>query len=384
MEGRCAGADRAGRGPKCLQITVRIGRWGTWRRAASTPEPSRRSVLHGAAGLAGAGLAATVMAGTLVAPASASAAPRAHPGRAAGVPHPDEPVIVHIRDVRSGEMDVFAGRARSGCTTRAWQPGSRRLSANPRRTPRQVPERKLMSSHREAPEISRDPVADSTDLYAFVSPDQPDTVTLIANYIPLQEPAGGPNFYSFGETDAVRYEIHVDNDGDGLPDVTYRFDFETRLRDKDTFLYNTGPITSLDSPTWNNRQFYTVRKVRKTGGEGKVLATNLPCPPCNIGPLVHPRITPSSPGGGARSRRRRQGLRGPACRGLLRGPRRDLRPGRPAPVREPARQYGMHVFDKPAPGVNGTNRLNVHSIAIQVPITDLVRKGASGEATPNR
>ena len=75
------------------------------------PEPSRRSVLHGAAGLAGAGLAATVMAGTLVAPASASAAPRVHPGRAAGVPHPDEPVIVHVRDVRSGEMDVFAGES---------------------------------------------------------------------------------------------------------------------------------------------------------------------------------------------------------------------------------------------------------------------------------
>ena len=76
-----------------------------------------------------------------------------------------------------------------------------------------------MSSHREAPEISQDPVADSTDLYAFVSPDQPDTVTLIANYIPLQEPSGGPNFYEFG--DAVRYEINVDNDGDGLADVTF-------------------------------------------------------------------------------------------------------------------------------------------------------------------
>jgi hypothetical protein len=77
------------------------------------PAPSRRSVLHGAAGLAGAGLAATVMAGTLAAPASASAAPRAHPSRAAGVSGsaagPDEPVIVHVRDVRSGEMDVFAG-----------------------------------------------------------------------------------------------------------------------------------------------------------------------------------------------------------------------------------------------------------------------------------
>ena len=86
-----------------------------------------------------------------------------------------------------------------------------------------------MSSHREAPEISMDPVADSTDLYAFVSPDQPSTVTLIANYIPLEQPAGGPNFYQFG--DDVRYEINVDNDGDGAADITYRFTFSSRLRD---------------------------------------------------------------------------------------------------------------------------------------------------------
>jgi hypothetical protein len=72
-------------------------------------EPSRRSILHGAAGLAGAGLAATVMAGALAAPASASAAPRTHPGQAARAPRSDEPVIVHVRDVRSGEMDVYAG-----------------------------------------------------------------------------------------------------------------------------------------------------------------------------------------------------------------------------------------------------------------------------------
>src|SRR6266853_2153976 len=103
-----------------------------------------------------------------------------------------------------------------------------------------------MSSHREAHEISMDPVADSTDLYAFVSPDRPNFVTLIANYIPLQAPAGGPNFYQFG--DNVRYEIHIDNDGDGKADVTYRFTFTSRLRDPDTFLYNTGPITSLNSP----------------------------------------------------------------------------------------------------------------------------------------
>ena len=71
-----------------------------------------------------------------------------------------------------------------------------------------------MSSHREAPQISKDPVADSTDLYAFVSPDQPDTVTIIANYVPLEAPDGGPNFYEFG--DDVLYAINIDNDGDGV------------------------------------------------------------------------------------------------------------------------------------------------------------------------
>src|SRR5271155_2554124 len=106
-----------------------------------------------------------------------------------------------------------------------------------------------MSSHREAPEISKDPVADSTDVYAFVSPDEPDTVTLIANYIPLQTPAGGPNFYEFG--DDVKYEINIDTKGTGQADITYQFSFRTELPDPDTFLYNTGPITSLDSPNWN-------------------------------------------------------------------------------------------------------------------------------------
>jgi len=82
------------------------------------------------------------------------------------------------------------------------------------------------SSHREAPLISGDPRADNTDVYAFVSPDQPGTVTIIANYIPLEEPAGGPNFNEFDPQ--VRYEIHVDNDGDGSDDVTYRFRFTTK------------------------------------------------------------------------------------------------------------------------------------------------------------
>src|ERR1700727_2313993 len=113
-----------------------------------------------------------------------------------------------------------------------------------------------MSSHREAPEISKDPVADSTDVYAFVSPDDPSTVTLIANYIPLEGPAAGPNFYEFG--DDVLYEINIDNNGDGYADVTYQFRFDTRLTTPSSFLYNTGPITSLNSANWNSKQFYSV------------------------------------------------------------------------------------------------------------------------------
>ncbi len=143
-----------------------------------------------------------------------------------------------------------------------------------------------MSSHREAPEISKDPVADSTDVYAFVSPDRPSTVTLIANYIPLEEPAGGPNFYEFG--DDVLYEIHVDTDGDGEADITYQFQFSTALRDPDTFLYNTGPIRSLDSPNWNSRQFYTVTRV--AGGISRPLGTGLRLPAVQHRAAVHSAV----------------------------------------------------------------------------------------------
>src|SRR5207248_3672622 len=75
------------------------------------------------------------------------------------------------------------------------------------------------SSHREAPLISEDPVADDTDAYAFVSPDRPDTVTLIGNWIPLEEPAGGPNFYKFGQD--VLFQFRIDNNADAVPDIIY-------------------------------------------------------------------------------------------------------------------------------------------------------------------
>ena len=103
-----------------------------------------------------------------------------------------------------------------------------------------------MSSHREAPEISKDPVADSTDLYAFVSPDEPDTVTLIANYVPLQAPDGGPNFYEFG--DDVLYAINIDNDGDGDADISYQFQFTSEITDPEHVPLQHRPDHLPDQP----------------------------------------------------------------------------------------------------------------------------------------
>src|SRR5205809_41224 len=137
------------------------------------------------------------------------------------------------------------------------------------------------SSHREAPLISGDPLADNTDLYAFVSPRNPDRVTLIANFIPLEAPYGGPNFFKFD--DNVLYEIMIDNDGDAVEDVTFQFRFRTEVRNPNTFLYNTGPITSLDSANWSVRQFYTVTRVegRRRSGRATTLATDVRTPPVN-------------------------------------------------------------------------------------------------------
>jgi hypothetical protein len=235
-----------------------------------------------------------------------------------------------------------------------------------------------MSSHREAPEISKDPVADSTDVYAFVSPDRPGTVTLIANYLPLQEPAGGPNFYEFG--DDVLYEIHIDNDADGRADISYQFRFRTVLRDQETFLYNVGPILSLNSPNWNRRQFYSVKRV--VHGAAHPLATGLACPPCNIGPLSTPKYGALA---AAAVHHLPSGVRvfaGQRAEGFYvdLGSIFDLANLRP--FQQLHDQYGMNVFANPATGVNGTNRLNVHSIAIQVPTSQLVRRGAAGESDP--
>ena len=230
-----------------------------------------------------------------------------------------------------------------------------------------------MSSHREAPEIAKDPVADNTDFYAFVSPDQPDKVTLIANFVPLEEPAGGPNFYEFG--DDVLYEINIDNDGDAVEDITYQFRFHTETRNPESFLYNTGPITTIDSPNWNRPQFYSVTQVVK--GQATVLASGLACPPCNIGPRSTPNYSHLAgaavhtlPGGG-------RVFAGQRAEGFYvdLGSIFDLADLRPF--------QHLHLIPSPdAPGVNGTQGYNVHSIAIQVPRRH-VTKGNYYPSDPN-
>ena len=113
------------------------------------------------------------------------------------------------------------------------------------------PDPTTAASHREAPLISQDPTADVTDLYAFVSPDKPNTVTFIADWIPFEEPSAGPNWYSFSTK--ARYEIKIDNTGDARPDITYRWTF----KDGANSLSDALPLGCLASPC----QTYTLTQI---------------------------------------------------------------------------------------------------------------------------
>ena len=224
------------------------------------------------------------------------------------------------------------------------------------------------SSHREAPLISDDPSADNTDVYAFVSPDKPDTVTILANYIPFEDPAGGPNYYQFDPT--VLYELNVDNDGDADEDVVYQFRFKTTVGNGNTFLYNTGQVTSPTDPDLNVQQTYTLTRVVRKAGEAvstTVLGSDLPVAPANVGPRSNPSYDPTMGvvdlGGG---------------RKVLAGPRDDpffvdlgsifdlggLRPFNAFHVIQPP--------DMAEAGQDGVLNYNTHTIAIQVPKTDLL------------
>ena len=220
-----------------------------------------------------------------------------------------------------------------------------------------------MSSHREAPEIAKDPVADSTDLYASVSPDRPGTVTLIANYLPLEGPAGGRTSMSSATMCSTRststHTATVKRTSPMSSASTPNCPIRTRSST------TPGPSRHCTSPNWNRRQAYSV--TRRDGWGQHRLGEGLICPPCNIGPLSTPDYAALA---GAAVHTLSDGSRvfaGATRRRLLRRPRLDIRPRRSAAIPElpGLRQGGGSA----APGVNTPKFLNVHSIALQVPIS---------------
>jgi len=225
-----------------------------------------------------------------------------------------------------------------------------------------------MSSHREAPAISKDPVADNTDTYAFVTPG--NTVTIIANYLPVEAPAGGPNFYEFA--DDVAYGIHIDNNGDGVPDVTYQFRFTTTITNPNTFLYNTGPIDKLDSPNWNRRQTYSVIKIeRNAHRRTHTVGPDLPCPPCNIGPRSTPNYEALAAAAVGTLRDGTKVFAGQRADAFFvdLGSVFDLATLRPF--------QSLHLIPMAnAPGIDSLKSSNVHTLALQIPISELTRDGS--------
>jgi hypothetical protein len=141
------------------------------------------------------------------------------------------------------------------------------------------------SSHREAPYIADDPRADNTDVYTFVSPDDPNSVTMVANWWPFEEPNGGPNFYRFD--DGAHYDVNIDNNGDAVADIVYRWTFSSSYRNQDTILYNTGVVTSLDDPDLNFRQTYDLQVIRGSAAPVTIV-DNAPVAPSNVGPASMP------------------------------------------------------------------------------------------------
>ena len=246
-----------------------------------------------------------------------------------------------------------------------------------------------MSSHREAPEISKDPAADNADVYAFVSPDKPGHGHADQQLRAAPGPARRAELLRVRRRRPV-LDLHRQRRRRQAGDLLRVPVLRRRLRDPNTFLYNTGPITSLDSANWNKRQFYSVTRVEGDGHDRlrhrdhgrqaphaprlktRVLGRDLACPPCNIGPRSTPNYAGARAGRGAQPRRRDQGVRRAAPGRLLRRPRVDLRPRRPAPVPEPAP-------DPDAGGRRASTRpttLNIHTIAIQVPISELTKNGS--------
>jgi hypothetical protein len=221
------------------------------------------------------------------------------------------------------------------------------------------------SSHREAPLISKDPFADNTDTYVFIPTGSTDRITLIATWIPFEEPSGGPNYFEWD--DNVLYEIHVDNDGDARSDITYTLRSKVNIGNPDTFLYNTGPIDSLNDPDWNRQQVYTITE--SSEGVAPInLVSGAKTPPVNIGSKSTPNY---------------QALRDAATYQLTQGG--DVVQIFAGQADDPF-WVDLQVFDlltlrgqNPPIGTGNSNNIpidtlsgfNVHALAIEVPISRL-------------
>ena len=202
----------------------------------------------------------------------------------------------------------------------------------------------LGSSHREAPRIMLDPSADNTDLYAFTAPDAPGKLTVVSNWVPLQNPAGGPYF---GKLDPeARYYVKIDNTGDGVEDVAYRWQFHNRFRNPKSFLYAVPPVNSIDDANLNFVQTYDLYYERYRTGTVVVerrIAHNVPVAPDNVGPKTMPNYAAVAAGAVKRAAGRRQDVRRPRRRPVLRRPRLGLRRHQHRQARPPgdrARQPG--------------------------------------------
>lgn len=232
------------------------------------------------------------------------------------------------------------------------------------------------SSHREAPLISRDPLADNTDVYAFRSPNEPGTVTIIANYIPFESPEGGPNYYDFGP--GIRYEIHIKNRTTTVgDDITYRFTFSQVNEDPTTFF-------NIRLGKQNLKTTYNCEKSIDGGNTFSVIVANGKVPPANIGPRS---INNATVGLGTAYTTLRQASIATSSTGekIFCGPADD-----PFFV-DLAGAFDVGNFRPEFNAVNnntvnppkdGLARFNVHTIAIKVAISKLQKDGKTvGQAT---
>jgi len=229
-----------------------------------------------------------------------------------------------------------------------------------------LPALALASSHSEAPGTARDRLADDTDLYAWVASDAPGAVTLVGNWAPLLEPNGGPNFYGFD--DEALYYINVDNVGDAVAHVRYQFRFRTVRANGGTFLYNTGPVTSLDDPDLNVRQLCTI--TRYDNGAPTVLATDVMVAPNAVGPASMPNYA---------------SLAAAAVRELPDGSKVFIGPRDDPFFVDLAAVFDLltirRVPGNKGKGVDGLGGFNVLSVVLQVPKARLTADGlAPGES----